>query len=325
MAHARYSAGLWTWGKLGDRFTLEGYRPGVSPVEGIKQARNVPNLHGLELTYPDNVNEENVGEVQRALQEAGLSVSSVYCNLSSHPRWQRGAFTSTPELRAQALDQLKRTMDISKQVGANRVTFSLLQDGFDYAFQQDYLRARDLIVETLREAADHDPSVKIGVEYKAREPRVFCFIASTPSTLLLVQEIDRPNVGVTIDVGHALMIKENMAESVALLSRYGKLFHTHLNDNYGQWDDDLMVGSVHFVDTLELVYWLRRVRYDGWWGLDIFPYREDPVRACAESIAMLETCHEIIDRIGEQRISELIAAGDPTITLRALREAAFGK
>ena len=33
-----------------------------------------------------------------------------------------------------------------------------------------------------------------------------------------------------IDVGHALIMKENLAESIALCCRYGKLFHTHWND-----------------------------------------------------------------------------------------------
>lgn len=58
---------------------------------------------------------------------------------------------------------------------------------------------------------------------------------------------------------------ENPAETVALLKRYGdKLFHVHMNDNYRYWDDDMIVGSVHTIETLEFFYWLQRTGYDGW-------------------------------------------------------------
>ncbi len=62
------------------------------------------------------------------------------------------------------------------------------------------------------------------------------------------------NVGVTVDVGHALVAGENVAEAVYRLIRAGKLFHMHFNDNYTAWDDDMIVGSVH---TVAFIEWLR--------------------------------------------------------------------
>lgn len=324
MSTARYSAGLWAWGTLGDRFNLEGYRRALDPAEAIRLAKAVRGVSGVELTHPDNVNDGNLGRVKDALDETGLAVSSIYCNLSSEPRWQRGAFTAGESLREAALGRLKRTMELSKELGARQVTFSLLQDGYDYCFQCDYPRTMDLVVETLKEAAGFDPDVRIAVEYKPREPRVFCVISTTAAALLIVRDVDRPNVGVTIDVGHALMAGENMAEAICLLARYGKLFHIHLNDNYRRWDDDLIVGSVHLLETLEMVYWLRRLDYKGWWGLDIFPYREDPGLASERSIRVLEKCHEILDRLGMERVSGLIGRGNPPAALGEILDAVLG-
>jgi xylose isomerase len=323
MAERKYSNGLWTWGKLGDRFVLDGYRPGWTALEAIKMAATVPHLTGVEFTYPDNLNEQNWKDMKRALEDNGLRISSCYNNISSHPKWQRGAMTADPALKREAIAHTKACMDLVAEMGGDRITFSLLQDGWDYPFQADYTAGRRAIIEGLRECADHRQDIKIGVEYKMREPRVFCYVANTPNTILLLKEVNRPNLGVVIDIGHTLMARETMADAIALLSEYGMLLHTHLNDNWRTWDDDMIIGSIHFMETLELMYWLQRVGYDGWYGLDIFPYREDPTRATAESIQFMEACYAVVDRIGFDRIGELIAAGDPAETLRVIRHEAF--
>ena len=71
------------------------------------------------------------------------------------------------------------------------------------------------------------------------------------------------NVGVTLDFGHALMSREKPGESVALLKCHGRLFNVHFNDAYGEWDDDLIVGSVHIAESLEFLYYLDVTEYEG--------------------------------------------------------------
>jgi hypothetical protein len=49
-----------------------------------------------------------------------------------------------------------------------------------------------------------------------------------------------------------------VAEAAVMFSMAGrKLFHMHFNDNYRSWDDGMIVGSVHFVGYVELLFWLR--------------------------------------------------------------------
>jgi len=319
----KYSVGLWFWGKLSDRFATAGYRDALNAFEAIKEAKKIPNVSGVELTYPDDVNDENWRAIRDALAEQGLQVASIYCNLSSDRKWSKGAFTATATLRKQALDQVKRTMDLAAELEARRITFSLLQDGWDYPFEIDYAQARDNIIEGLQHCCDYRKDVTIGVEYKPREPRTFCFLSTAPLTLLLIKEINRENIGIVLDTGHALMARENLGDTVALIGRFGKLVHLHLNDNYRDWDDDLIVGSVHFLEMLELVYWLRRINYREWYGLDIFPYRENPSAAAAESIAFLETCQAVLDDIGMELVGEMLRESNPTETLKIIREKVF--
>ncbi|MFN2153636.1 MAG: sugar phosphate isomerase/epimerase family protein, partial [Anaerolineae bacterium] len=163
------------------------------------------------------------------------------------------------------------------------------------------------------------------IEYKPKEPRTHCFIGTVGKTLLLVEKVGKPNVGAMIDVGHALMAYENAAESAALLQYFGqKLFYMHFNDNWRLWDDDMTVGSVHTVEMLELLYWLDRMGYDGWYALDIFPYRENGIRAATESIRWIQGLHDLLDRIGRDRIGQVVANGDAMEASAMIREALLG-
>jgi sugar phosphate isomerase/epimerase len=126
-------------------------------------------------------------------------------------------------------------------------------------------------------------------------------------------------------VGHSLIAYENVAESAALLHYFGdKLMYMHFNDNWRLWDDDMTVGSVHTLEMLELLYWLERVGYGGWYALDIFPYRENGIRAAEESIAWIKALRGLMDKMGRERIAQVIAEGDAMAASALVREALFG-
>jgi xylose isomerase len=199
-------------------------------------------------------------------------------------------------------------MDWAAGLGCMYVDLWFGQDGYDYCFQADYVAAFERLREGIIACKDHNPDVKLLIEYKIKEPRTHCFAGSAAKVLLLLDGLD--NVGVVLDVGHALAAGENMAEVAATLSIYDKLDYVHFNDNYRGWDDDMMVGSVHLVETLEFIYWLKRVDYQGWLTLDIFPYREDGVKAAIESRDWLEAMFRAVDRISMDEFDAVIQGGD---------------
>ena len=120
------------------------------------------------------------------------------------------------------------------------------------------------------------------------------------------------------------MANEVLGESIWLLHRARRLYHTHFNDNYRGWDDDMIVGSVHFMPFVEAVYWLKRIHYSGWISLDLFPYREDPDLAVIESIAYLKRLDEIVDEIGLETITGLLQQNDGALTLRVINRHVLG-
>jgi sugar phosphate isomerase/epimerase len=322
----RFSANINTFNACADRYVLSGYGERLNTEQLIRAATQVPSLTGIELVGLWHVNDDNVEQIRRQVTDAGLAVTCVTPDIWASGKWGWGSFASNdPAIRRAAIQEVKKSMEWARQLNCEVVDLWFGQDGYDYPLQADFLIAWDRIIAGTIECAEHLPSVKLVLEYKPKEPRTHCFIATVGKTLLLIEKVNKPNVGAMIDVGHAIMAYENAAESAALLQYFGnKLFYMHFNDNWRLWDDDMTVGSVHTIETLELLYWLDRMNYTGWYALDIFPYRENGIRAATESIRWIEGLHGLLDKIGRDRITEAIAASDAMETQALVRQAMLG-
>ena len=148
-------------------------------------------------------------------------------------------------------------------------------------------------------------------------------VDTTMTALLMCMEIDRPNVGVAIDTGHVFYAQQNVAQNVEVAAKYGKLFMMHANDNYNLWDDDMIVGSLRLTEYIEMFYSLRKVGYEGFVAVDIFPYREDQYEATRQSVLNMKKYDEAIDMIGYDTIEALVKEGDPNKMVKIIREAIF--
>lgn len=325
-AQLRFSANINTFNACADRYVLSGYGKRLTTEELIREATKVEGLTGVEVVGLWHVNDDNIDHVRRLIRDAGFEVSCVTPDIWASGKWGWGSFASSdPKIRQDAIHEVKKSMEWAQQMHCDVVDLWFGQDGYDYPLQADYPAAWDRIIEGTIECAEHLPDVKIVIEYKPKEPRTHCFIGTVGKTLLLIQKVDKPNVGAMIDVGHALMAYENPAESAVLLSYFGdKLFYMHFNDNWRHWDDDMTFGSVHTIEMIELLYWLDRLGYDGWYALDIFPYRENGVRAASESIRWIQGLQGLLDTIGRERIAAAVAAGDAMEISALLREALLG-
>jgi xylose isomerase len=322
----RFSANINTFNACADRYVLSGYGQRLTTDELIRAATQVKGLSGVEVVGMWHVNDSNVEQIRKQIKDAGLTVTCVTPDIWASSKWGWGSFAANdPKLRREAVQEVKKSMEWAKQLNCEVIDLWFGQDGYDYPFQADYLAAWDRIIEGTIECAEHLPDVKLVLEYKPKEPRTHCFIATVGKTLLLIEKVNKPNVGAMIDVGHSLMAYENIAESAALLQYFGnKLFYMHFNDNWRLWDDDMTVGSVHTIEMLELLYWLDRMSYDGWYALDIFPYRENGIRAATESISWIQGLHGLLDKIGRPHISQVIASGDAMAASQMIREALIG-
>jgi xylose isomerase len=320
IANHHFGACMPAFGNCADRYCLGGYGGGGQTMEEMLDlALKVEGLDGLELVGNWHVNDNNIQQMSKMFRDRGLKISMLVPDLWTQAKWGRGSIAA-PErkTRQKGIDEIRKVINWAAELDCPYVDVWPGQDGFDYSFQADYVEAWKWLREGLAACAGHNMKVRMLVEYKPREPRTHCFVRSAASALLLVQDME--NAGILLDVGHSLQGGENVAEAAALLSSHGKLDYLHLNDNYRSWDDDMMVGSVHLVEYLELVYWLKRLKYKGWLTLDIFPYREDGVQAAIQCKAWMETFFKAVDRIGMETFNKAISNGDACQAAQLVRQ-----
>lgn len=326
MSPTRYSVILGNLGNTCDRFLPTGYKDAIPKHEMIRQAAGIPGIEGIELVGTWDITEANVAEIKESLQEHNLACVSIIPDLFSQKRWGSGSFSAKDAgIRQQALDETRAVSRIAREMNCPLINLWLGQDGYDYPLTADYREQRNALMEGIRKVAGEFPDLKFALEYKPKEPRNHSFQARAADTLLMAQETGLDNVGVCIDVGHAFVAGENVAESAVILQHYGqKLFHMHFNDNYRAWDDDMIVGSIHAVEYVELLFWLKESDYNGWYSMDQYPYRENGAAAVRESVAFLQAIEQLLtpERISELRL--LISQGDATQSTRWMRELLFG-
>lgn len=317
----RIATHLGPFGSGGDRYNLKGYRAADAIEERIRLASTVKGLSGIELNFRGLVNEDNAATFKVLLDEVGLACANVSMNVWGEAKWAQGSLSNpNPAIRQDAKDLIIAGMQTTKKLGGHLVSLWPGQDGFDYPFEADYAQRVDCFIEGLQACARAVPDVRICVEYKPKEPRTHSLIDTAARIMWLLSKVDAKNVGVLLDVGHSLYAGENVAESAVLLQREGILDLIHFNDNYGEWDWDMIPGSVRFWELLELIFWLRETGYHGWYSIDISTPRMDPVKAIQQSVTNIERLDRIADRLDRETILTNLEHGTAEANLALLSD-----
>lgn len=280
----KLASGSWVVGSQRDRFT--DYKGNRSLPEKIELLSSIAGLQGVEIIHPyDNI---DLPRVKEALQQYDMQVIAVLAGGINDFNYRFGGLiTSDQELRKKVVAEIEGAIDVARALNCATITLWPGQDGFDYPFQLDYTVSWQNLTGILQEITAGAPDISFCLEYKPREPRIFSTVDSMAKSLLLCETLGAPNLGITLDFGHSILAQENPAEAVALAQHYGRLKHIHLNDCFGNWDDDLIVGSVHFWQTVEFLWQLKKVGYEGWISLDISPHREDALESAKLSFATI--------------------------------------
>jgi len=320
----KISTHLGYFGSGSDRYNPSGYRVAVPPLERLCLASKASGLDGVELNYPATVNEGTIEEVKSALRETGLAVSNISLNVWGEGKWGRGSLTNPDSVvRVNAIETMECGIAIARKLGSPLVSLWPGQDGFDYLFQIDYGSAFDWFVKGMQEVAAYDRSMRICLEYKPKEPRAHLLVDTVARTMWLIDKIGAPNVGVLLDVGHALCAQENVAQSAVLLQREGLLDLVHFNDNYGDWDWDMIPGTVRFWEHLELIFWLCETGYDKWYSIDIDMPRGDPVKACQQSVTNIQRLYWLAGKLDREQILANLKHSDHPENLRLVSDMIF--
>lgn len=211
--------------------------------------------------------------------EAGLERVCVLPDTWS--QWPYGALTNPrEEERKKVIQFVKDVFKIGGELGAKLANIWPGSDSMVSPFGEPYWTVWGRFVESISECVDEASKLglKVAVEYKLRDPAEFQILNNSDAFIRLANEVKSPSLGACLDTGHALQCREHLPSTVEKLQKW--LFHVHLDDNYGDWDEDLAPGRVH--DFTEFFKALRRVGYGGYLMFDLYPIT-DPFKEVEKS------------------------------------------
>jgi xylose isomerase len=316
-AGIKLGSNLCPFSRLSDRFVSGGYMEGYPLPKQLEMLSKVGGIQGVGLGWPSHFKEPEV--LKRVLNDTGIVVSTTEPDIYSEARFKQGSLSNRdPKIRRAAIDRIKQTIDIAVEFGAPDMNLWMGQDGFEYFFEAHYSDAWKWIVEGLQEVSEYNSSIPIAIEPKCKEPRANTYLANTGKGLMLANKINKPHVGITLDFGHSLAALESPAEAAVLAMLEGRLQQVHLNDNYRDWDHDLVPGAVNVWDHVEFFYWLRKLGYKGWCSIDIFPYRQDGTAVLQRTVQVVDKCCRMADKLMEMNVEQLIRDGQTMEIMRIL-------
>jgi xylose isomerase len=324
MSNQRYGAGIWHFATYVDRYATDGYGTPRSVIDAIDLAGQVRDLSVVDINYPFFGGEFSNAQIKAALDRNKLGVIGITPEIYTR-QFAKGAFTNPDAgVRRRAHELITEACDVVRFFNADYVKLWPGQDGWDYPFQVDHGTLWKHSLDGVGQLASENPDLKFVIEYKPREPRVHMSFDSLSRTLLGIEKIGLPNVGILLDFGHALFGGESAADSAQMAIDYGRLFGMDVNDNYRSWDDDLVAGSLHPIELFEFFYVLRKNKWEGVWQLDQFPFREDSVETANHAIDFLKAAGRGLDALDIDALKEAQSRHDAIGALRIAQKALFG-
>lgn len=220
----------------------------------------------------DELSATAVSSIEALATETGLGVDAVLFSMPPG-RWPGGGLASAGESAgavAEIVETARRAADLGAGVlgvwpGADLPPGAGVGEG-----------GRSRTVDALREVAEVTGplGLALAVEYKPGQ-----LIAGAEDALNLVDDLDRPGVGVLVDTAHAFAAGEDVA---ALPARLGeRLAHVHLGDSSGDADADLPPGAEH--DFAAFLGGLMAVGYAGVLSFDLYGCVESGTTTGAEA------------------------------------------
>lgn len=176
----------------------------------------VPGIEfsGLDEKAADNP-VRRAGQIRRRCEKRGLKVVS-YC--------VGAELLCPPEAQRKVIDRLKQDVDVAAELGAPSMRHDVTR-GFKsyegYAGPQTFASALKVVVPAVREIADYGQtrSVKTTLENHG------FYMQASERVEKLIQKVNHPNYGLTMDMGNFLCVNEDPVQAVRRAVKYAVMAH----------------------------------------------------------------------------------------------------
>jgi xylose isomerase len=257
--------------------------------------------------------------VKKLLDNHGLTAEFVAPRLWEHPNTIDGAFTSNnPSDRQYALDRIKKTADIGRDLGCNLMVLWFAREGTYIRESKDPARATYQLIEAINTVLEYDKEIRIAVEPKPNEPMDLAYIPTIGHALALGFNTSEPaRVGCLVESAHAILAGLDPSDEMAFALAFDKLYSVHLNDQNGlKFDQDRTFGMVDFRRAFNQVRVLEKHEYynKGIVGIDVKVMRTQPASTATKhlrnSINIFLRLVELVRSLDQRKVEDLISSRD---------------
>jgi sugar phosphate isomerase/epimerase len=198
------------------------------------------------LKWVGEISKDRRERIRTLAERLGLQICihSVTCGVNV-------AWTNSG-MRQESLRQIKESIEFAHDVGAELlIVHPGWKDLIGYRHPEE---AYALAIEGHQELAEAAATygIRIGIENMPPRWTSFCIDAEGAKTM--IQTVDRENVGLTLDIGHANLVGVNAIEAfITTLS--AKIFLIHVHDNDGKGDEHKAIGegTIDFPKLIDLL------------------------------------------------------------------------
>ncbi len=209
-------------------------------LEGFMEYASALGLDFVQLSYEAPLTW--VGAIDKArrkrIRDLSLNLGLPVC-VHSVTNAVNVAWTNTG-IRQESLRQLAEAIEFTYDVGADLITVHPgWKDMYGYRYPED---AYNLAVEGHRQVADSAAGYGIRIAIENMPPGWTSFCTGPEDTKAMLEAIDRPNAGLTLDMGHANILSGS-AISDFITAINHKIFLIHIHDNEGKRDQHQAIGE----------------------------------------------------------------------------------
>ena len=215
----------------------------------------------VEFWWPSD---EEPGEVERAVKDAGLEVALFNFDAGDMPDGDRG-LVSDPERQEQFRENVPVALDLARSLGCRRLNALVGHEIEGMKREEQLSLARDNVRLAAEAAAEHGIEVLVeAVNTFDNGPYLLC---TTQQVVSFVRSVERENVRVQHDFYHMQRMEGNLVanlrEHIALIG------HVQIADSPGRGEPG--TGEIHYPYVLGE---LEQLGYEDYVGLEYNPTTE---------------------------------------------------
>ncbi|QVL34650.1 sugar phosphate isomerase/epimerase [Telmatocola sphagniphila] len=236
--------------------------------EGIEIMADVPHA------WPAYILPEQIQSLKDNLTKNRLQISNInsfMMHAISDPRqlyWYPSWIEMDSNYRQVRITHTKRALTLAKALGAKCIT---TEPGGPVEKGQSWQSALKLFIEMIKPVAEH--AEKEGVLLLV-EPEPELLIETADQFEEFMKHIDSPAIGLNFDIGHSYCVSDDPATTVERLAKYLK--HVHLEDIAATRKHHHLVPGEGVIDFKPVIQSLKKIGYDGWVTIELYPYVENP-------------------------------------------------